>query len=117
MVQRPVHGAGLGATSRPRGPVVAPGGSVALSSWARFGAFLARLPRRCRTVEADPGLNVRKHPDLALGKFGDGPGKVGPHGELVDPLAAHAEHVTDLVRSHQGNGPMLHAHDYRRRTR
>jgi len=68
-------------------------------------------------VNADPRLNVRKHPDLALRQLGDRLGKVGPRGELLDPLAAHTDHVADLVRSHEGNGSILHAYDYRRRTR
>jgi hypothetical protein len=68
-------------------------------------------------VDADPRFNVRKHPDLALGQLGDRLGKIGPRGELVNPLAGHAEHVADLVRSHEGKRPILHAYDYRRRTR
>ena len=62
-------------------------------------------------------LNVGEHPDLAPGQFDDGLGEVGPRGELVDPLAARAEHAADLVRSHERNGPMPHPYDYRRRTR
>jgi len=68
-------------------------------------------------VNADPRLNFRQHPDLALRQLGDRSGKVGPRGELLDPLATHAEHGTDLVRTHERNGLILHSHDYRRKTR
>jgi hypothetical protein len=60
------------------------------------------------TVAADPRFDVRQHPNFALGQLGDGFGKVGPLGELVDPLAAYAEQVADLVRSDEVKWAILH---------
>ena len=68
-------------------------------------------------VGTDPCVDVRQHPDLPLGELGDGFGKVGPLGELVDPLAADAEQAADLVGSDEAMWSRRHAHDYRRMTR
>jgi len=65
---------------------------------------------------ADPHLDVHKRPDLALSQRRNRLGEVGSPGQLVDPLPAHTEQGTDLVRTDKAKRPVIHTRDYRHTT-
>lgn len=65
---------------------------------------------------SDPRLDVAERPDLALSKRRDGFREVGSPGQLIDPLPAHTEQGTDLVRTDKAKWPVIHTRDYRHTT-
>src|SRR3954452_10613571 len=68
------------------------------------------------TVGADPRLDVPERPDLALSQRRNRFGEVGSPGQLIDPLPAHTEQGTDLVRTDKAKRPVIHTRDYRHTT-